>query len=97
MSKYKTIVYGDKQEPIFVQGPYAVYDFPHLRRWYLVCGDREVAWKNHSSGNPDYSKWIAAWEKNARKQLDSLQVRINALLDEKDEILYLLTRGLTDD
>ena len=88
--KYKTFFYTSSMTPIFAQGEYTVYEVPHAGRWYLVKDGKELAWKNYKLNSPDYAYWIKGWEKTAEKQLSSLQVRVDALLDERDEILTLL-------
>ena len=91
--KYKTFHYASSMTPIFAQGAYTVYEVPHAGRWYLIKDGKELAWKNYKLKSPDYAHWIGGWEKTAENQLISLQARVDALLDERDEILNLLPGG----
>lgn len=100
MSKYGKFdieKYPDAYVLIGVHRAYSMYEAVNLGRYVLVRNDLELAFKNKADFPPTIDRWVKSWEKNAKKQLDSIQVRVNTLLDERDEILSILTGVLNND
>ena len=91
MSKYNKFEIG-RSTLIFTKGDFEVYEGPsNVGRYFLVAHGIRVAQKNVTETEPNFNKWIAQWTKNAEKQLGSIQDRMNNLMDERDEILHILT------
>lgn len=93
MSKYSTFDfnrYPDAYMHLANYEGFAMYEAVRLGRYVLVKDDKEVAFKNKADFPPSIDKWVEDWRKNARKQLDKLEGRIDILLSEQNEIINLL-------
>lgn len=95
MSKYRKFNY--EPDLLFQHESYEVHRAPKYMcgRILLVLGGTEVAFRFETDKPTNYMKWIHAWEKNAFKQLKSLDRRISNLNKEKNEIEMRLLLAIT--
>lgn len=79
---------------LYTQGSYSVYNAkPNVGVLYLVKNGKIISRKHQfTKGLPEveYKKWIKHWEKNAYRQLDRIQSRIEDLQDDFNEINNML-------
>ena len=87
---------SDSDEVVFKQDQYKVVVKSPLGRYHLMYDMQELAWCwFESKHGRDFPKWIISYEKNARKQIDSLQRRINNLKEQQDNFKMILGSGIT--